>query len=83
MQGDQSTEAGRHFRSRAIGRLYMGPMQQVGYDNRVLELTINDMEFKSSNEADRFMDHIRKKYSSPYGLARSRRLKMISQGDDI
>lgn len=75
-------KAGRHFRRRAVGQLWMGPIQKCGYDNRVLELTVNDLEFKTSNEASKYMDQLRRKYSSSYGLSRARKLKMVSSGDE-
>lgn len=72
----------RHFRTRAVGQLYLGPIQAEGYDNRVMQLTLSEMEFKSSTAADRFLDHQRRKYSTTGQLCRSNRLRHISRGDD-
>ena len=71
-----------HFRTRAAGQLWMGPLAAVGYQNRVLQLTANDLDFKNSLEAQRFMEYQRKKFASPRRLCDSRRLKMISSDDD-
>lgn len=72
----------RHFRTRATGQIYMGPIQQVGYDQRVLQLTVNELQFDSSVEAQRFMDLQRKKYAPTNTLCKSRKLKMLSRYDD-
>lgn len=72
-----------HFRTRATGQLYMGPIQAQGYNNRVMEVTLNEMEFKNSKEADGFMDHQRRKYASTSQLSRDKALKYISRGDEF
>ena len=48
--------SGRHFKTRAVGQLWIGPLQDKGYDNRVMKVTYNEMEFKNSMEAGRYMD---------------------------
>jgi hypothetical protein len=72
-----------HFRTRATGQLYIGPMQAQGYDNRVMEVTLNEMEFKNSKEANKFLDQQRRKYASTSQLSRDKALKYISRGDDL
>jgi hypothetical protein len=72
----------KHFRTRATGQLWMGPMKQIGYDNRVIQVIANELEFDNSVEARRFMDYQRKKYVSPTKLCQSRKLKMISRNDN-
>lgn len=73
----------KHFKTRATGQLYMGPIQAVGYDNKSLfKITINEMEFKNSEEAERFIEYQRKKYADTNKLCNQRNLKMISRYDD-
>ena len=72
-----------HFRTRATGQLVMGPIQGVGYNNRVLKVTLNEMEFKNSKETDRFMDHQRRKYASTSQLSNDKHLKYISRADEF
>jgi len=72
----------RQFQTRAVGQILMGPMKQVGYDNKVLRLTANELTFDNSLEAQRFMDYQRKKYMSNHQLSNSRKLKLISKNDD-
>jgi hypothetical protein len=72
-----------HFRTRATGQLYMGPIQAQGYDNRVLEFTLNEMEFKNSKEAAGFLDTRRRKYANTGQLCRDKQLKYISRGDEF
>jgi hypothetical protein len=71
-----------HFRTRATGQLWVGPIQAQGYNNRVLEVTLNEIEFRNSKDADHFMDHQRRKYASTSQLSRDKRMKYISRGDD-
>lgn len=70
------------FKTRATGSLFMGPMRRDGYDNKVLKLTVDEMEFKNSKDAQRFLDYQRKKYQSYGSAMNSRKLKVISQNDD-
>ena len=72
----------KHFSTRASGQVWLGPLQQKGYDNRVMQITVNDLAFDNSVEAQRFMDLMRKKYASPGKLCKSRSMKMISRYDD-
>lgn len=72
-----------HFRTRAVGQLWMGPLQQTGYDNRVLELTLNEMEFRNSREVDRFLDYKRRKFATNRQLCRGKKLQYVSQGDEF
>lgn len=82
LDDDFDFNAGKHHKTRAFGQLWMGPLQATGADNRVLEVSINEMQFKNSVEAKRYMDLQRKKYANPRQLCNGRRMKMISQGDD-
>ena len=74
--------AGRHFKTRAVGQIYSGPLRAVGYDNKVMKVTFQEMEFKNSVESQRYMDQIRKKYAGRKQLMNSRRMKHISKDDD-
>lgn len=75
-------KGGRHHKVRAVGRLYVGPIQAVGYDNRVIELSINDVEFKNSVDAERFIARQVKKPTSKNGLMRQRKMKLQSISSD-
>lgn len=68
----------RHQTTRSVGRNYIGPMSRDGYDNRVLEITLAEMEFASSEEASRFMDYQRKKYATKGQLCKGRHMKQRS-----
>lgn len=72
----------RHFRTRAVGQLWLGPLADKGYDNRVLRLTYNEMEFKNSVEANKYMNSVRRKYASPRELIGGNRMRYISRGDE-
>lgn len=71
-----------HFRTRATGQLWMGPLQAVGYNNKVIQVTANELEFNSSVEAQRFMEYQRKKWQSPRGMCRAKKMKFLSKYDD-
>ena len=73
----------RHFKSRAVGQLWIGPLADKGYDNRVATVTYNEMEFKNSVEAERYMDVKRRKYASTNQLTNNHSLKFISREDDF
>ena len=79
---DYELKHNNHFRTRAVGNLYLGPMQRDGYDNRVIQLTTTTIDFSSVGDADRFMDRMRKKYAGSDALSRARLLKTISKDDD-
>jgi hypothetical protein len=72
----------KHHRTRAVGQLWIGPLQAKGYNNRVMEVTMSDVEFKNSNEAQRFIDSMRRKYANKAGLCKQRRIKLASIGSD-
>jgi hypothetical protein len=72
----------RQVRTRAVGQLYMGPLAAKGYDNRVMEVTMSDVEFKNSAEAQRFVDSMRRKYANKSGLCKQRRMKLASISSD-
>lgn len=78
---DHDYQSSRHFKTRAAGQLYMGPLAGEGYDNRVLQVTLNEMDFKNSVDAERFIEKQRQKYATQNTLCRGRRLKTISKGD--
>jgi hypothetical protein len=71
---------GQQWRTRAIGRLYVGPVQDR--KNSILELTAREMEFKSSMESQKFMDSVGRKYAPKRVLTNARRLKHVSENDD-
>jgi hypothetical protein len=70
----------KHFKTGATGRLYVG--EGKGYDNRVLELTVNELQFPNSLSTDRFMDTQRRKYANTNDLKRQRRMKLQSISSD-
>jgi hypothetical protein len=72
----------RHYGARAVGQLTAGPFQTRGYDNKVIQLTMNEIDFKSSIDANRYIDQVRRKYDNKDGLCRSRRLKLASINSD-
>ena len=72
-----------HFRTRATGQLFVGPLKGQGYNNRVLEVTLNEMEFKNSTSADRFLDQRRRKYANTDQLCQDKHLKYISRQDEF
>lgn len=76
------TRHNKHFKTRATGVLFMGPIQQKGYDNKVLQLTANEMEFEKSEDAQKFIERQRKKFSNIGQMSNNRKLKMISRNDD-
>ena len=71
----------QHTQTRAVGQFFMGPIQRDGYDNRVLELTANEVEFKTSEEAKKFMNYQTRRFAPARQLCNSRRMKMISSDD--
>lgn len=79
---DRDFHADRHFKTRAVGQLFMGPLEADGYDNRVLQVTLNEMDFNNSVDASRFIETQRQKYANQLTKCRSRRLKVISKDDD-
>ena len=74
--------AGKHYRTRAIGQLVVGPMAAVGYNNKVIKLTREDIDFKSEEEALGFLDYHKRKYAPVEKLKVARSLKMVSRNDD-
>lgn len=73
--------ANKHYRTRAIGHLVVGPIQAKGYNNKVMMLTRQDVDFKNAETADRFMEYHRRRYAPIQTLKNARSLKMISRGD--
>lgn len=79
---DQDYEFDKHFRTRATGQLYLGPLGGDGYDNRVLQITTNELEFGNSKEAARFLERQRERYENRSDKSQKRKLKMISRLDN-
>ena len=73
---------GRHHKTRAVGQLWMGPLQAKGYDNRVLELSIQEIEFKNSMDAERFIERQKRRLAGKDALMRQRRMKLQSIASD-
>lgn len=78
---DYNYRAGKHYRTRAIGQLVTGPIKAVGYDNKVMRLTREDINFQDEETAHRFVDYHRRKYANINTLQNARSLKMISRDD--
>jgi len=72
----------RHARTRATGQIWVGPLQAVGYDNRVMSVTFNEIEFKNSTAADRFIESQRRKFASSQKLNDMNRLRYLGRADD-
>lgn len=79
---DDDYKFDRHFKTRATGQLFMGPLMASGYDNRVLEMTVNELEFQNSTEAQKYLENQKKRYVKRNQACNSRKMKMISQYDD-
>jgi hypothetical protein len=79
---DADEKIGKQYKTRAVGQLYVGPLAAKGYDNRVMEVTVQEMEFQNSMTAERYMDQMRRKYSNKKGLIGARRLKTASISSD-
>jgi hypothetical protein len=79
---DYDFKSGKQYKTRAVGQLYMGPLKAVGYDNRVLELTLQEVEFKNSIDAERFIDSQRRKLGNKRDLMKQRRMKLRSISSD-
>lgn len=76
-QMDYDNDCLRHCRTRAVGQIYMGPLSQKGYDNRVLQLTATELEFQNSIEAGRFLQCKRNQLANSKELSRMRKLKHV------
>ena len=72
----------KHFRTRARGTLFVGPLQQKGYDNKVQRVTFHELEFKNSVEAEKFMDVRTKKYASKNQLSAVKSMAFVSRDDE-
>jgi hypothetical protein len=74
----------RHTRTRATGQIWVGPMRELGYDKQVMSITLSDIEFKNSDDADRFVDAQRRKFATGQKLKSMNRLRYLgrSDGDD-
>ena len=80
---DFSDKDMRQFRTRAKGTLFVGPLQGKGYDNKVQRVTFQELEFKNSMEADKFMDVRTKKYADRNQLKSVKALGFVSRSDEI
>ena len=78
---DYDYRASQHYRTRAIGQLVTGPIKAVGYDNKVMRLTREDIDFENPKDAMQFVEYHRRKYAPIGMLSDARRLKMVSQRD--
>lgn len=72
---------GKHRKTRAVGQLFIR-RPGTGYDNRVMQATIQEVEFENSKDADRYMEHLAKKLPNRNALIGSRRLKLASISSD-
>lgn len=82
MSDEYDNRAQQHFRTRAVGQIFIGPMKAVGYDNRVQQLTVQDIEFQNGPDAQKFMERQRRRMTNKSGQMRQRRMKLQSIGSD-
>jgi hypothetical protein len=75
-------KSGKHHKARATGQLYIGPLQRDGYDNRVKELTRQEIPFQSSVSAERFITYHTRKPANKNQLIKQRRMKTKSIASD-
>ena len=78
---DYDYKANKHYTTRSVGQLVTGPMKAVGYNNRVMRLTREDIDFEDADDARNFVDYHRRKYAPVGVMQDARRLKMISKND--
>jgi hypothetical protein len=78
---DYDYKQSKHNKVRAVGKLYI-QRPGTGYDNRVMEATVQEMEFNNSKEAEKYMNHMRKKILDRRGLINQRRMKLASISSD-
>ena len=74
---DNTYEGNKHFRSRAVGQLFV----QLTKKPVVNQITVHEMEFDSSKDASKFMSFIGQKYATKNTLMNNRKLKHISMFD--
>jgi hypothetical protein len=66
----------QQWQVRATGQLYLHPQNRGGNDSsHVIEATVQDLDFGSSVDADRFMDHQRRRYARKSQLMNQRRFR--------
>jgi hypothetical protein len=77
---DSVNEGGlRHYANRSVGQAFI----RMPKDSRhVMNITMNDMQFKSSEEAQQFLRYMNTKYSNQGELCGARRLKLASIASD-
>lgn len=76
-------KSGQHYAARAAGQRQMGPLQAVGYDNRVKQSTVSDgIPFQGSVELLGFSDHQKTKYANKNDQMAQRRMKLQSISSD-
>lgn len=73
---------GVHHKTRAVGQLVMGPLQREGVRAKVMTLQVNEVDFQNSADAERFIDHQKRKYANKQQLIKGRRLKLASIASD-
>jgi hypothetical protein len=73
---------GKHHKTRAVGQLWIGPLQSKRFDNRVIGMSLQEVEFKNSNEAERFIERQRKRLADKDALMGQRRMKTRSISSD-
>ena len=56
---DYDYKANKHYTTRSVGQLVTGPMKAVGYNNRVMRLTREDIDFEDADDARNFVDYHR------------------------
>ena len=78
---DWDHKVSRHGRHRAVGQLQVGPLQAKGYTNHVARVTHEGIDFKDTDDTERFLHYHTRKYSNLGQLQKARRMKMISRKD--
>lgn len=71
----------RHFHTRAVGQMWLQPSQK-GYENKVLQLTAQELDFKDSVGARDYMERMRKKHAPLQVQSKMRRMRQIRDSDD-
>jgi hypothetical protein len=73
---------GAHHKSRAVGQLVVGPLQREGVRAKVITMQVNEVDFQNSADAERFIDHQKRKQANRAQLIKGRRLKLASISSD-
>lgn len=75
-------KADRHQKSRSVGLLRAGPIQRDGYINNTKKTLVGEMPYSDSIEPTYYTSK-NKIYGNKNELMKSRRLKMVSRGDEF